>query len=289
MTDGEAGTGTGEGTGEGTGTGEGEKGWMEAAGLDADLQANPSLQKFKEPGALAKSYLELQTLVGGERLALPKPDAPAEDWGRVYEKLGKPEKAIDYGLDQLELPKGLAINQQVMGEIAEKMHARHLPKAMAQGVVQDYVEILARVQGEVLAQEEKLGAEALEGLKQKHGAAFDVKMQRAGKAVRALLGQTEENTPGLLDRIKLADGRALGDHPEVIELFMAIGDKLHGEASAPGQGEARTTLTPAEARAQLTAMLGDERMMTILMDNDHPEHDALQARRTSLEKQAYPE
>lgn len=281
MTDGDAGTGDA-----GTGTGD-ETGWMEQAGFDADLQANPSLQKFKAPSDLAKSYLEVQKLVGGERLALPKDDAPPEEWGAVYTRLGKPEKAIDYGLDKLEMPEGFKVDAKIMGELQDKMHALNMPAKMAQGIAKSYAEILSRSHGEMLTEQKRLADEAVEALKKEHGAAYDVKIKQAGKAVNALLGQQDPSQPTIFDTLKLEDGRLLGDHPAVIQLLMSIGEKLGEDGSLPGKGEQRTTLTPDEAKRQLDEMIGDERKMNILMDADHPEHDALQALRTSLEKMVY--
>ena len=269
--------------------GEGAKGWMEAAGFPVDLQSNPTLQKFTDAQALGKSYLELQTLVGGEKIALPKADAPAEDWARFWDASGRPEKAADYGLAQLEMPKGLPVNGEIMAEMAEKLHVHGLNTKQATGVVNDYMGIIARVSGEATAQQQALADESVKALKEKHGAAYDVKMHAAGKAVRALLGEDEaDGKPGLLERIKLADGRLLGDDPEVIELFMAIGEKMREDIDLPGKGETRTTLTPDEAKNQLAVMFGDEKKMAILSNKGHPEHEVLQAQRTALEKQAYP-
>ena len=284
---GDAGQGAGDaGTAAGS-VDPGSKTWMEASGFPVDLQSNPTLQKFENPVALGKSYLELQQLVGGERLALPKPDAPAEEWGRVWERLGRPEKASEYGLSDFRPPEGLPWNGEVMAQMAEKLHAHGLSTKQAQGVVKDYAEMLAGVHSESVQKQQALADAATAALKEKHGAAYDAKMHNAKKAVRALLGESETDGPGLLDRIKLEDGRLLGDHPEVIEMFMALGDKLSEDGDVPGAGETRTTLTPEEAKRQLTEMLGDEKQMAILMDNRDPQHDALQAKRTALERMAY--
>jgi hypothetical protein len=292
MTDsggqGDAGQGAGDATAAGIGD-QGAKSWMEGAGFPVDLQSNPTLQKFENPVALGKSYLELQQLVGGERLALPKPDAPPEEWGRVWEKLGRPESANEYGLSEFRPPEGLPWSGEFVSKMAEKLHAHGLSTKQAQGVVKDYAELLAGVHSEVVQKEAELGEQARVALREKHGAAYDTKLHNAKKAVRALLGESEtDGTPGLLDRIKLSDGRLLGDHPDVIELFMAIGEKIGEDPSVPGAGETRTTLTPEEAKRQLTEMMGDEKQMAILMNKQDPQHEALQAKRTALEKMAYP-
>ncbi len=287
----EGGEGAGAGAGgEGAGAGgEGEKGWMEVAGFPTDLQSNPTLKKFENAQALGKSYLEMQTLLGGEKIALPKADAPPAEWGRVHDRLGRPEKAVDYGLAKLELPKGLPVNGEVMAEMAEKLHGHGLNTKQAHGVVKDYADILARVNGENVAKQQALADETTKALREKYGATYDDKLHAAGKAVKALLGESEtDGKPGLLDRVKLEDGRMLGDHADVLELFMAIGEKMAEDGDLPGKGEAHATLTPDEAKRQLSEMEGDERKMTILTNSSEPEHEALQTLRTALQKQAYP-
>lgn len=62
-----------------------------------DLMAT---KQYKNPSELAMAYHNLNKLQNGagDVVSVPKADAPAEEWGKFYTKLGRPEAAEKYDL-----------------------------------------------------------------------------------------------------------------------------------------------------------------------------------------------
>lgn len=74
--------------------------------MDENIKADKSWAKFKNPADLAKSYLELQKMVG-KKGEIPSDEAAPELWNEFYSKLGKPEKADGYKIDIPEVLKNI--------------------------------------------------------------------------------------------------------------------------------------------------------------------------------------
>lgn len=69
--------------------------------IKGDEKTVKTLSKFNTVGDLAKSYTELQKLMGS-RIELPKDDADADALSAFWQKVGKPKTAEDYDLDGVE-------------------------------------------------------------------------------------------------------------------------------------------------------------------------------------------
>ena len=117
------------------------------------------------------------------------------------------------------------------------------------------------------AMEEGADAVRYEGeqeLRQEWGQAFDQQVQLAHKAAVTFLGGTE-----LFDSVELADGRLLGDHPEIVKMFANLAREI-GEDNLLGDAS-ELVMTPAEAQSQISEMT---RQGTPYWDKFHPEHRA---------------
>ena len=69
---------------------------------DAELREFIQNKGWNDPGEMAQGYRNLEKLVGGEKVPLPKGDTDNEGWERVYKALGRPAKPEDYQLPDLE-------------------------------------------------------------------------------------------------------------------------------------------------------------------------------------------
>src|SRR5882757_6971704 len=65
------------------------KGWLENKGWSGE-RALPEV---------IKAHRNLESLVGRDKLPLPKDEHDTEGWNRVYEKLGRPARWEDYGIE----------------------------------------------------------------------------------------------------------------------------------------------------------------------------------------------
>tara|TARA_Y100000593_G_scaffold40145_1_gene77389 strand:+ start:1422 stop:2225 length:804 start_codon:yes stop_codon:yes gene_type:complete len=234
--------------------------------LPEDLRNEPSLKNFTDAGSLAKSYVHAQRMIGADKIAIPGKSATPEEWRGIYQKLGAPEKPEDYAFEGLD-------------EAAEKqLRQSAFDAGLNQSQANKFVEhIKSRKQSESDSQNSFLeqstrDTEAL--LKKEYGQAYDHKMQAAAAAARQLLGNVD-----IMDNITLADGRQLGNVPEILKMFVNLSemigeDKLLGETT-------EMVMTPAEAKRQQDEV---RRLDGPYWDSSHPEHKAYYEESLRLEE-----
>jgi hypothetical protein len=72
---------------------------------DTELREFIQNKGWNDPAEMAAGYRNLEKLVGGEKVPLPKGDTDTEGWERVYKALGRPAKPEEYKLSDLESAK----------------------------------------------------------------------------------------------------------------------------------------------------------------------------------------
>lgn len=226
--------------------------------LPEDLRNEPSLKNFTDPATLAKSYVHAQRMIGADKIALPGKSATDDEWRAIYEKLGAPQDPAKY-----ELPKSEALGDDALGEFRNAAFKAGLNNRQAETVTQfmDSTLTKAREVFEQQADEARYNGE--QELRKEWGQAFDQKVELAYKAAIDTLGSAD-----LLDEIKLADGRMLGDHPQVVKMFAKIAEQI-GEDNLVGD-TSEMVMTPAEAGERIADMT---RRDSPYWDKMHPEHD----------------
>ena len=226
--------------------------------LPEELQTEPSLRNFTDAAGLAKSYVHAQKMIGADKLPLPGKSATDEEWNNVYQKLGRPNAADQYdfqavqGFDEPDLAafKQIAYDTGLNGKQAERMAKSLAEKATT----------------EISGQQERtetLDSEGKEELQKEYGKAFSQKMSLAKNAVNQLMGSTE-----LLDTVELSDGRLLGDHPDIIRMFVGLASQM-GEDTLEGETN-DLIMTPEEANRKLMEVTAKD---TPYWDKTHPQHD----------------
>jgi hypothetical protein len=78
--------------------------------LPEEYRSDKSFEKFKDISGLAKSYKEMQSMLGKKGSAIPTAESSPEEWQNFYKSLGVPEEATGYTLDvdaELKLPETL--------------------------------------------------------------------------------------------------------------------------------------------------------------------------------------
>ena len=226
--------------------------------LPEDLRQNPSLRTFTNPADLAKSYIHAQRMIGADKIALPGKSATDDEWRAVYQKLGAPADPKNYEIGGTEI-----LGDAELSEFRNAAFQAGLNNRQAETVAKFMDQTLgqARAQFEQQADEARYNGE--QELRKEWGQAFDQKVELAYKAAIDTLGSAD-----LLDEIKLADGRMLGDHPAVVKMFAKIAEQL-GEDNLIGD-TSEMVMTPAEASGRISEMT---RRDSPYWDKMHPEHD----------------
>jgi hypothetical protein len=226
------------------------------------------------------SYRNLEKSMGApadQILHLPKEDADAEEWGAVYNRLGRPEEASGYEFKGPEVPEG---GIDLTPDLANWAHEAGLSKKQAQSIYEKYNGRLAEVSEEFQTQRAEQASSDEQALRKEWGTAWEENIA-AGTRFRQRFSLDD----GTMDKLESALGlRGL------LELSAEIGRGL-GEHTMPGDTEqdsgAGTTfgMTPAAAKAKIGDLTLDEKFMSQYLDG-RPE---AVARMTRLHSLAHPE
>ena len=227
------------------------------ASLPEDLRAHESLKDFKDPGSLAKSYIETKAMVGAS-MRLPGPDASAEDKAafvaklserfpdsvylpksdeeaaglekQLWEKLGRPADAKGYDLKDVDLG-GVEVDVGQLSKIAAELGmTRTQFKAFAKGLAKNQSEQATALKA------------TQDALKKEWGAAYTEKLTAAAEVARKL------NAPAkVVEAIKA--GRL---SVEEAKFYDSLVSSVGGSGRQVGdQGNGAGKITPDEARLRL--------------------------------------
>lgn len=286
---GDGGTGGTGGTGEGTGTTSsvltgGKEGapsgqdWR--TGLPDDLRAHPALTDIKDLNGLAKSYVHAQSLVGADKIVLPKTDASPQEMNEFWNKLGRPSVADDYKFPDLK-DTGLEKNEEDQKWAKGLFHELGLTQTQSEKL---YAAYTTRLGGGVKAMQEAKEQAQNAGLEELRaewkGETFDLNIQMAQKAL---------NTFGDEKLKAHLNATGLGNDPMLIRTFAKIG-KLLGEDRAFGERTSGAGFAsgPEAAKAEIANLQLNKDFQKAYLTASDPGHALALDKMTKLFAIAYP-
>ena len=172
--------------------------------ISEEFRKDPNIEKFTEIDALAKSYINATKMIGQDKVSVPTNNSTEEAWNEVYDKLGRPESAEKYSLDD-----------NAVKQFAETSHKLGLNNKQAQGLLEFYKTNMEGTAQQAKIDTETAQAQAEQALRSEWGREFDTKVKQAGSLAKANI------KPEVLD-MTLSNGTRLGDHPEIIKGFAKI-------------------------------------------------------------------
>jgi hypothetical protein len=219
------------------------------SGLPEDLRGYVQNKGFKDPGAVADSYRNLEKLIGGgpeSIIKLPKNGDP-EATRAVLQKLGLPEKADGYALPQ---PKEGQGSPEFIKWAQGVFHEAGLTQKQAEAVVSKWNELQGNTTKAALEAETAKNQQEAEALKKEWGAAYNDNAAMVDQAAETF-GMNEQQ----LLKLKEVMGPAAA-----MKFLHNIGSKL-GEAKfvgaeSGGQGFNKA-LSPAAAKDRIQALTAD--------------------------------
>lgn len=193
--------------------------------LPEEIRNEKCLDHMSSVQALATSYVHAQKMVGANKLAVPGENATPEDWGKVYDALGRPKEATGY-----EVPQGFqwASDDQKSGVLA-RFHAAGLSNRQAGEMLKLYSEAMDQAAGGL----EDMRRQSETELRREWGLSYDQNIRTATRALRAigidkaLAGNACLNDAGFI-RAMAEFGRSLGE----TKLGNAAGNSNSGGPSA---------------------------------------------------------
>lgn len=197
--------------------------WYDSLNLTDEGKGLIQAHNFKSAEDLLKSYKNLESFTGvdkNELIRIPKVKEGEEaDYSAVYDALGRPKTAAEYGLPDTDFAKAAA----------EQMHKMGLTAKQAKGL-SDWVDAYTKEQGATSqqAREEQLEKQAQEqiaGLQKDWGKDYDLNVEVAKQAVADYQKELGLDAD-VLDK--------LGDYIGVdraTKLFYALGKARAGDGS----------------------------------------------------------
>jgi hypothetical protein len=238
---------------------------------DADLKGYVQNKGWKDPKELADGYRNLEKLLGGEKIPMPKGADDKEGWARVYDALGRPKTADDY---KLQVPEG---DDGAFAKVAAgKFHELGLTAEQAAGLNAWWNETQQGRMQEYTQQTAAKSQEDLNNLKTEWGGAYDENLEYGRRAAREYgLDQ------GKLEKLEAALGTG-----EMVKLLAQIG-RAQGESSFVdgNSGNKGFGMTPEAARQRVDALRADKEWTTKYLQGNADAQQEL----ARLMKLAYPE
>jgi hypothetical protein len=233
--------------------------------LEEDLRKEKSLQTFKDPSGVARSYVELSKKFG-KRIT----DLTADEIKAIDKKFGAPDKVEDYGI---QIPKELADSDPILANIASDFFKVGLPKDKATALTAAVVEKMQQAL-KMEETEAKLKVESnVKQLKTEFGSAFNERIDLANKALIKFGGEAA---------VKVIKEAGLSSDPSLIKMLSEVG-KLLAEDKGPGEKEPRQFgMTPDEADKELQKLMSDPAFVARLRNINHPGHEDATKQRENL-------
>ena len=225
--------------------------------LPEELRHEPSLKNFTDSAGLAKSYVHAQRMVGADKIALPGSGSNDDDWMPIFQKLGAPNNADGYQLQNVEL------DETTLQSFKEMAAATGMLPKHAQATAEFMQSQSAAGNEAKQANMDAVSQQYDNELRQEFGMAYEEKHDRAAAAGKAM-----GIDPSIFDDIRLDNGLPLGDHPFIIKLFAGLADQL-GEDTLEG-ATTEMVMTPEEAGRKVAELTAPG---TPYWDKKHPAHD----------------
>jgi hypothetical protein len=186
------------------------------AGEDAKFRKR--LDRFADPGALAKSYTQLETKLSSGQMkpAAPGKDATAEDVAAWRKDAGIPETPEGY-LEHLD--KGLVIGEDdkaAIGEFLKDMHAANADPAAVKQAVGWYYKNFESIQAEQAQKDDAVRQESEEALRAEWGADY----RRNVNIINAHLGTAPEGVKDAFLNARDANGVPLASNPKLLSWML---------------------------------------------------------------------
>ena len=228
--------------------------------ISEDFRNDPSIEKFTEIDALAKSYINATKMIGQDKLVIPTNNSTEDQWNEVYEKLGRPESADKYTLDINS--EVVSMDEGAVKSFAEQSHKLGLNNKQAQGILEFYKNNMEGTAQQSKIDTETAQTQAEQQLRQEWGRDFEGKVKQAGALAKANIN------PEVLD-MQLQDGTRIGDHPEIIKGFAKIAGMMSEDKILSSESE--NTNTSKDIESEISAISNDKNGP--YWNKNHPDHD----------------
>lgn len=274
----------GEGGGEGGGGGGGGSGGGAGGGADfaslipTEFREHPSLKDIKDMNGLVKSYVHAQSMVGADKVVIPKEGAKPEEIDTFYTKLGRPKTPAEYKFGEVKLPEGMKpADDAPIRAFAHKAGLNNQQAdALNKFLTETAIGMMEGAKNEAAAQYKA----AEEALRKDWGAEYDQNLVKARLAIKTFGGD---------ELMQALDTLGLQDNPLLAKAFAKIGKALSEDQAFHQAGMREGFAQGADsAKLEIERLKTDREFQQAYMQFDHPGHKGAVDRMSRLYSTAYP-
>jgi len=220
--------------------------------LSEDVRNNPTIQKYNTQEDAHKAHLELASMLGHEKVALPKDENDTVAIEAFNRAIGVPNEATGdqgYNLVAPEPISGMEQMEFGSDQFKEIAFKYKLTPAQAQGLQNEYVELLTGIKTKAEADYLVAVNQSKTDLTKEWGLAYDGKVKLAQSVMNKFAG-SKENFEYINAKI--------GADPIALKMFAEIGANFsEGALGNLGNHQSTFTKTPAEAKIEYDTIMND--------------------------------
>lgn len=225
---------------------------------------------------LGRSYLNLEKLLGREKVPVPVDDSDDEGWNRWYAAMGRPEAPDKYEFQRPDLPQDLSYDEDMEKEFREWAHKNGLNKRQAKNFYDGFVKRQVERHAAWSNDQKQSRAKIESDMRREYGQQYDGAVGNAKSAVQKYADP---------DFRAWLDETGLGNDPRLIRVFARIGKEMQGETRLKGTPAQEST--PADLDTAIANFR--EKYKDALWDKDHPNHDMRNKELRKLYETRFPE
>jgi hypothetical protein len=219
--------------------------WLQQ--LPEDVRLHPSVLKFKGPDQLAKSYIELEKMMGS-RITLPDFEkGKPEEVEEFLTKWGRPGKADGYEYSQM--PEGLTMDETFGTAVKGLAHQLGLNKAQFAKLEKWGID---QSQG-MMIEQQKAQEKVTNELRAEWGFGYNDNVEKAHKTLAMLVGYNEKHP--FLNHVEKS---GLGNDPAFLKFMLDVSERFSEDKliDTKIKGE---ELTRENARKKINEMRADKK------------------------------
>lgn len=245
--------------------------------INDEYKSTSNIKDFKDANQMAKSYIELQKMVGGSVRIPPKdasPESRAEFFNKIkdidgillkddadlFNKLGRPEKAEDYKLELQMSEEYKAMLKPELDSFKNVAHNLGLTDVQAKGLLDMRMGELEAQNKQFIVSQER----TKETLKKVWGEDFDNRLAGV-KQVREILKDK------FSDDIQALINSPAGNNPALLHVFSELA-ATYKEKGHVGMQSVELGVTPEMARSKIKEKRADIGFMAAYNNSKHPDH-----------------
>ena len=267
-----AGANAGAPGGAGNSGGNGAATWYDAA-----HQALVTQKGWTSPNDAITSYANLETLLGEKATAIvpPKADATPEDWGKFYERLGRPADPSMYKFNKD------GMNPALVTAASKWFHEQGLNDRQAEGVLKAYNEFASQSDKTTNTNWMSESSNQLADLQTEWGSKFDDNVELARRATQFAMKEAGLS-PDQLNQFE----RAVGTKT-MLTMMQKFGNMFKEAANPGGQNGAGFNSSPDWAKSRIGELRADPTFRTRYFSDDPTIRNAAIEEMNKLNEQAF--